>query len=152
MDNAYTRRGNANRSYMRLEVWQRAMELFELVWRITHAGRQLDFKLRSQLCDAAQSVSSNISEGYSRRSINEYIQFLYIALGSLSETLTRSAGLRITGQIASEEFEQVDALHYEVENKLAALIRSLEQKRGDGDWADRLREESGEYAIHPPIQ
>src|SRR5712692_9113828 len=99
----YTARKNRNRGYMQLEVWHRAVDLFQLVWKITHA-HPIDFKLRNQIGDAAQSVSSNIAEGYGRRSIHEYIQFLYVALGSLAETLTRAIGLKVTEQTSLEEF------------------------------------------------
>src|SRR5689334_11813557 len=85
---------NKNRGYMNLIVWQRAMDLFELAWKLSFVEASVDFKLRSQFVDAAQSVSANISEGYGRRSINEYIQFLYTAMGSLAETMTRGIGLR----------------------------------------------------------
>ena len=67
-----------NRGYMKLIVWQKAIELFELVWKISFIEAKVDFKLRSQLADAAQSVSANISEGYGRRSLNEYIQFFVL--------------------------------------------------------------------------
>lgn len=60
---------------MKLDVWQKSIELSQLVWG-TVLKAKLDFKLRSQIADAAQSVSANIAEGYSRRSIKEYIQFL----------------------------------------------------------------------------
>ena len=114
---------------MKLEVWQKALELFKLIWEIVYKEVKVDYKLRSQIADSAQSVSSNIAEGYSRRSIHEYIQFLYIALASLSETLTRAIGLKETGLISANHFQQIDALHYEVENKLLLLIESLEGKR-----------------------
>ena len=78
---------NKNRGYMNLIVWQKAMDLFGLVWQLIYEEAKIDFKLRSQLADATQSTSANISEGYGRRSINEYIQFLYYALGSLAETM-----------------------------------------------------------------
>ena len=73
----YTKFRNKNRGYMKLDVWQKFMQLSTLVWRIVYKENSIDFKLRTQIADAAQSVSSNIAEGYSRRSINEYIQFLY---------------------------------------------------------------------------
>src|SRR6266852_8552223 len=93
---------NKNRGYMKLIVWQKAMQLFELAWQIIFTEAKIDFKLRSQLADAAQSISANISEGYGRRSINEYVQFLYYALGSLAETMTRAIGLKQTKQISAE--------------------------------------------------
>ena len=91
--------------------------------------------------------SSNISEGYGRRSINEYIQFLYVALGSLAETLTRVIGLRETEQITPTQFNQIDLLHYEVENKLLRLVGSLQEKRDSGSWSSRISDEEGTYLV-----
>jgi four helix bundle protein len=142
---------NKNRGYMKLIVWQKAMELFELVWAIVFTENKIDFKLRSQLADAAQSVSANISEGYGRRSLNEYIQFLYYALGSMAETMTRAIGLKQTRQIPDACFHDVDVLHYEVENRLLRLIDKLEQKRDDEDWIARIAEDPEEYVITPPL-
>lgn len=114
----YTNLRNKNRGYMKLEVWLKGIELFKIVWKTVYIEHKIDFKLRSQIADAAQSVSANISEGYSRRSINEYLQFLYISLASLSEMMSRLIGLKITEQITIEKFNEIDQIHYEVENKL----------------------------------
>jgi four helix bundle protein len=142
----YTQRRNLNRGYMKLEVWQRAMDLFEMAWQLSQ--RVQDFKLKSQFADAAQSVAANISEGYGRRTLPEYIQFLYTAKGSLAEALTRARGLRQARLVADAEFQEFDKLHYEVENKLLALIQSLEAKRGTGQWIDSLPRPSTNPLIH----
>jgi len=130
---------------MKLEVWQKSIELYRIICKIIYEDIKLDFKLRSQLADAAQSVSSNIAEGYSRRSIKEYIQFLYISLSSLSETLSRVIGLKVTNQITEAQFNMIDSLHYEIENKLIRLVESLERKRDDGTWVDYVSDEIAEY-------
>lgn len=70
----YTKRKNLNRGFIKLEAWQRAMDLFDLVFKCT--TKVPDFKLRSQVRDAAQSVSANIAEGYCRRSLAEYLSIL----------------------------------------------------------------------------
>ena len=132
----YTKRRNLNRGYMKLEVWQRGMDLFELAFRL--AAPVSDFKLKSQFTDAAQSVSANVAEGYGRRTLPEYLQFLYIAKGSLGEALTRAGGLLLLKLISTSDFEGFDKLHYEVENKLLALITSLESKRRNQEWQDTL--------------
>jgi four helix bundle protein len=149
--NYQTKLRNKNRGYMNLIVWQRAMDLFQLSWKLTHSDEMIDFKLRSQLVDAAQSVSANIAEGYGRRGINEYLQFLYVGLGSLGETLTRAIGLSRTNQITAEELKNFDELHYEVENRLSRLIEKLEHKRDDGDWIARINEDPEEYVITPSL-
>src|SRR3954463_16193685 len=132
----YTKRRNLNRGFMKLEVWQRGMDLFAMSFRL--AASVSDFKLKSQFVDAAQSISANISEGYGRRTLPVYLQFLYTAKGSLAETLTRGCGLRLIQTISDTDFEKFDALHYEVENKLLKLIGSLESKRGTDEWQDSL--------------
>lgn len=139
----YTKRRNLNRGYMKLEAWQRGMDLFVQAFRLS--TEVSDFKLKSQLRDAAQSVSANIAEGYGRRSLPEYLQFLYTAKGSLAETLTRAIGLLNVKLMSTAEFEGFDALHYEVENKLLRLIESLENKRRTNDWCDTLA------PMNPPI-
>ena len=132
----YTKRRNLNRGYMKLEAWQRGLDLFALTFKLSdNVG---DFKLKSQIRDAAQSVSANIAEGYGRRSLPEYIQFFYFAKGSLAKTLTRAIGLQIVKLISNNSFEEFDRLHYEVENKLLRLIESLESKRNTNDWQDTL--------------
>ena len=136
----YTKRRNLNRGYMKLDVSQRGMDLFEMAYRLAVAVA--DFKLRSQFTDAAQSVSANIAQGYGRRSLPEYLQFLYIAKGSLAEALTRAAGLWRLKLTGSDDFEEFDKLHYKVENKLLRLIESLEAKPGTSDWRDSLPHQS----------
>lgn len=146
---------NKNRGYMGLIVWQKALELFELVWKLTYVESKIDFKLRAQIADAAQSVSANIAEGYGRRSVKEYIQFLYVALGSAAETMTRALELYRTHQLSDERLRLLDLLHYEVENRLLRLIEKLEQKRDDEDWIARISEDPSEYspvALTPLLQ
>jgi four helix bundle protein len=133
----YTHRRNVNRGYMKLEVWQLGMDLYRCVQEILGYAKT-DLKLRSQLSDAALSVPANIAEGYSRRSIKEYMYHVNISLGSLSEVMTRTIALR-DGEILTEErFEHFDAIHCEIENKLLALLRTLQQKAKTGTWETEL--------------
>ena len=142
----YTKRRNLNRGYMKLDVWQRGLDLFELAFRL--ATPISDFKLKSQFTDAAQSVSANVAEGYGRRSLPEYLQFLYIAKGSLAEAITRACGLLRVKLIPAPAFEEFDTMHYEIENKLLALISSLELKRENQTWQATLPHPSNNPVIH----
>ena len=137
---------------MKLETWQRGMDLFATAFRLS--VEISDFKLKSQFRDAAQSVSANIAEGYGWRSLPEYLQFLYTAKGSLAEALTRAIGFQTAELISDDEFESFDSLHYEVENKLLGLIESLETKRQAGDWHDTLPPKNPpiQKSIHPPVR
>lgn len=141
----YTKLRNLNRGYMKLHVWQKAIELHQLIWKTLEGAKGVDLRLRSQILDASQSVSANIAEGYGRRSVKEYIQFLYVTSGSMAELMTRLIGLKVNLQISGENFEKADLLHYEVENKLVHLIESLEKKKLDGTWTDHIAEDLAEY-------
>ncbi|NIV15863.1 MAG: four helix bundle protein [Aliifodinibius sp.] len=143
--NQHTPYKNINRGYMKLEVWQKSLMLYQMVCGTLKDVRNLDFKSRSQLVDCLQSISANIAEGYSRRSINEYLQHLYIAMGSLSEALTRIIELKIAGILTYEKFDEIDVLHYEIENKMINLIRSLEKKREENNWQNRISEGLADY-------
>ena len=150
METFETELKNKNRGYLRLIVWQKAMQLFELTHRIAFVDPRIDFKLRAQLADAAQSISANIAEGYARRSIKEYIRFLYIALGSAVEVFTRTIGLQSIAHITTAQFDEFNRLHYEVENRLLRLIERLEEKRDRGEWTTRIaetEEEDGDLLI-----
>jgi four helix bundle protein len=134
----YTVRHNINRGYMKLEVWQDSLDLCKLVYESVGGIEKLDIRLRSQILDASQSISSNIAEGYCRRTINEYLQYLNVGLGSCGELLTRVLGLVRIGLLSEQEFDKFDKMHYSVENKLIGLIKSLQTKRKKGEWIEEF--------------
>ena len=77
------------RTHKDLEIWQRSINLVEKIYTITQSFPQVEiYGLISQIRRAAVSIPSNIAEGAARQTNKEFIQFLYIALGSLSETET----------------------------------------------------------------
>lgn len=83
-----SRNKNINRGYRKLEVWQEGIELYVLVRIKLKCIDSIPFKIKAQVEDSILSCSSNIAEGYSRRSIKENINFVNIALASLSENYT----------------------------------------------------------------
>ena len=141
----HTKRRNLNRGYMKLEVWNNGIELFKICYHLTGKIPNLDFKLKSQILDASQSISSNIAESYCRRSIIEYLNFLNIALGSTGELLTRIIGLKEIDLLTEKVFDELDQKHYEVENKLLSLIKSLQVKQNDGSWDQKIHEPNTNY-------
>ncbi len=63
--------------------------------------------------------------------------------------LTRIIGLKEIELINSKDFEEYDKKHYEVENKLIALVKSLQTKQQDGSLDQRLQEPGIEYNETP---
>ncbi len=131
-------RKNKNRGYQKLRVWNDAIEYYVQTCSVF---RDFPYELKrvaSQAIASSDSVHRNISEGYCRRSIREYLNFLNIALGSLGESVSGLHAYRKSEQIKEEEFEALDRLAYKLENGLLKLVESLEQKRERGEWIDHL--------------
>jgi four helix bundle protein len=125
---------NKNRGYQQLRVWQGAIEFYKLNGRVFG---KLPYELRrvaSQAMASADSVHRNIAEGYCRRSIREYLNFLNIALGSLAESVSGIHAYRQAGQISTEDFKILNELAFKLENGLLKLVESLERKQTTGDW------------------
>ena len=139
-------RSNLNRGYQKLRVWQDSISLFALILK-DFKGFSFEFKkIASQQMAAADSIHRNIAEGYCRRSIREYVQFLYVALASLGETVSGLFASKAGNLISQEQFERLDSLCYKLENELIRLIKSLEKKKHKGDWIDHMvKEEQAEY-------
>lgn len=73
--------------FEKLIVWQKAHKLVILIYKITSSfPKDEKFSLTDQLRRCTVSIAANISEGNIRNSKKEFIQFLYIAKGSLEET------------------------------------------------------------------
>jgi four helix bundle protein len=131
-------RKNKNRGYQQLRVWKDAIEYYSKTYQIfRHFPYELK-RVASQAIASSDSVHRNIAEGYCRRSIHEYLNFLNIALGSLGESVSGLHACKTSRQITDEQFEKLDGLAFKLENGLLKLVQSLEVKRQSGDWIDHL--------------
>lgn len=77
------------RSHRDLTVWRKALDLVEVVYRLTTAfPRGENYRLTAQVCRSVVSVPANIAEGHGRDSKREFARYLAISKGSLMETET----------------------------------------------------------------
>ena len=77
-------------NHKELDVWKRSMDLVEFIYRVSNSFPDVEkFGLTSQIRRAAVSIPSNIAEGAARKGDKELIQFLMIAIASLSELETQ---------------------------------------------------------------
>jgi four helix bundle protein len=112
-------------SFRELRVWQEAKKLAVEIYRLTASGSlSRDFGLRNQMQRAAVSIASNISEGYERKSDAEFMRFLYISKGSLSELITQLEIAKEVGLIPEEQFLLLDDQCSKVGAMLTKLIQS----------------------------
>jgi four helix bundle protein len=118
-------RESYKRPHASLDVWRDAMDLVECVYATSSEFPGTErFGLTSQLRRSAVSIPSNIAEGAARRSRPEFLRFLSIARGSLSELDTQLAiAVRLGYCAHSDDAEQlIDRLF----SRLTALMSSLE--------------------------
>ncbi|RKY55824.1 MAG: hypothetical protein DRP89_02550, partial [Candidatus Neomarinimicrobiota bacterium] len=109
-------RKNRNRGYQKLRVWNDAIDYYVQTCSVF---RCLHYELRrvvSQAIASSDSVHRNIAEGYCRRSIKEYMNFLNIALGSLGESVSGLNACHKAKQISEDNFQRLDSLAFKLEN------------------------------------
>lgn len=76
-------------SFRDLKVWQKACSLAKMIYHLTWQFPKHEvYGLAQQMQRAVVSVPANIAEGCARKGSGEFIQFLYIAAGSLAEVET----------------------------------------------------------------
>jgi four helix bundle protein len=143
-------RKNKSRGYQQLRVWNDAINYYAETCRVFRGFPYELNRVAKQALASSDSVHRNIAEGYCRRSINEYLNFLNIALGSLGESVSGLHAYRKAEHLGEEDFEKLDSLAYKLENGLLKLVESLEQKRELGDWIDTLivKESNAIYGAH----
>jgi len=135
-------RKNINRGFKKLRVWEDSVALYKLAYEV-FTGFPFELKkVASNSIDAAHSISRNISEGYCRRSLKEYLYHLNIALGSCGEFHSCYESCHIAKQLSSKDYERLDKLHYKVENALLKLIQTLQRKHTQHNWEDNFLGES----------
>ena len=115
-------------SYKQLKVWQRSIELVREVYKVTEKFPKSElYGLVSQIRRAAVSTPSNIAEGYKRRNLGEYVQFLSIADASAAELETQ---VIISKDLYLEiDFLKTESLLEEVQKMLIVMIKKLNLKR-----------------------
>jgi len=116
-------------SYRDLKVWQEAVTLAEIYYHFTKIfPREELYGMTTQMRRASVSIAANIAEGYGRKTRGEYIQFLYIAQGSLKELETH---LLISQRVELAAYESINPILNQCESVgrlLLTLIRALENK------------------------
>jgi four helix bundle protein len=111
--------------HKKLEVWRLSMEIAEEMYRVTDSFPPSEkFGIISQLRRASVSIPSNIAEGAGRNTRKEFVNFLHIAQGSLSELDTQLELSRRLGYIKEEEWKALDKKLDREDKMLTGLIKS----------------------------
>ncbi len=109
-----------------LDVWQLALDLAESVLDLLEKLPQnRHIRLIGQMEAAATSPAQNIAEGKGRQYKKEFIQFLYIARGSIFEVVTLNEIFRRRNLFNEEESSDIRKRCEQIDRKINGLINSL---------------------------
>jgi len=115
--------------FEKLEVWRLAVDLVGYVLGIMDSFPLGKYsRVVGQMEAAATSVPQNIAEGKGRQYKKEFIQYLYVAEGSLFEVLTLSEILKRRKLIREEESMEIRKRAEIIDRKLHGLINSLRSR------------------------
>jgi len=114
------------KSYKDLIVWQKAMDMTESLYRIVKKlPKEETYALSDQMRRAAISIPSNIAEGFGRNSKKEYLQFLYIANGSICELETQLMLCVRANYLNETEIQPIMCLLSEIGKILMTITKKL---------------------------
>jgi len=117
------------RDYRKIIAWQKADDLTLEVYQTSRFfPKEEVYALTSQLRRAAYSVPANIVEGASRNSLKDYLQFLYIARGSLNETRYFIHLAARLDYLDSNNRDRLLAQAEDASRTLAGLIQAVEKE------------------------
>ena len=115
--------------FEKIEVWQLSVDLSDFVIGLLESfPPNKHFRIIGQMEAAVSSISQNIAEGKGRQYNKEFIQFLYIAIGSLFEVLTLTEIFKRRKLFKEKEASQIRNKAKIIYRKTNALIKSLRRR------------------------
>ncbi len=119
------------RDYTKIEAWRLADDLTVAIYEHTRDFPSEErYGLTSQLRRAAYSAPANIAEGSARASQRDYLHFLYIARGSLSESQYFLHLAHRLKYLSDEDAEELTSQARSSAACLCGLIRAVEKQAG----------------------
>lgn len=111
-----------------LLAWKKSHEVMLFVYRETKQFPSHElFSLVNQMRRVAISVTSNIAEGFGRRTLPEKIRFYDIAIGSLYELQSQIIAAKDLGYLSEQNYNQLELETTSAQKLLNGLISSLQK-------------------------
>ena len=115
--------------YTDLDVWQKSMDLAVDVYKtVKKLPKEELYALSDQMRRAVVSIPSNIAEGQQRNSTKDFIRFLYMAKGSVSELETQIILCERLDFFEKTDTENLLSKCAEIGRMLNGLIYRLNEK------------------------
>ncbi|MBK5101525.1 MAG: four helix bundle protein [Desulfobacteraceae bacterium] len=115
--------------FEKLEIWQLGVDLADFILSLLESfPTNKHLRLVGQMEAAVSSIAQNIAEGKGRQYKKEFIQFLYIAEGSLFEVLTLTEIFKRRNLFKEKEAFEIRKQSEIIDRKLHGLINSLRSR------------------------
>ena len=112
------------KSFTDLNAWKEGHKLVLMIYKITNNFPDIEkFGLVSQMRRCVVSITSNIAEGFSRKSTKEKAQFYFISLGSITELQNQLLISRDLKLIKEKDFQKVGQQTVVVQKITNGLIK-----------------------------
>jgi len=117
--------------YEDLEVWNRAVDFAVRVIDVVESleTSRKHFRLLEQIEASSSSIAMNLAEGKGRFSKKEFIQYCYIARGSLYETMTLLEIFKRKGWISELSFSSLKSEGLEIAAMIKGLINAIRKAK-----------------------
>jgi four helix bundle protein len=110
----------------KLNAWQHAVSFADKVYSLTRTFPVEErFGLTNQMRRAAVSIASNIAEGSSRMSRNDFARFIELATGSVFEVVAQAIIGRRQGYLSETDYEHIYAAADKQCRMLSGLRKAL---------------------------
>jgi len=126
-----------------LKIWQEARSYSKSIYLLTYKEKfSKDFSLKDQIRRSSSSIMDNISEGFDRNGIKEFIHFLSIANGSLSESKSQLYRALDLNYIDNIEFEFNYEHAHRIGKQIGGMMKYLQQTEFKGS---KFKEPEADY-------
>lgn len=119
-------------SFTQLLVWKKAHMLVLELYKVTKIfPKEEKYGLVDQLRRAAISITSNIAEGFSKRTSKDKNHFYGISLGSLAEVQSQLLIARDLAYLSEGKFQTIAHQTVEIHKMMNGLMKSSKTKGED---------------------
>ncbi len=134
------------KSFDELPVWKDARKFANKIYNLTKKfPNKENYGLASQITRAAVSVGSNIAEGFDRYSKKDFIRFLIIARGSISEIQNDLYIALDLKYINQNDFQETYASAKELGKQINGFIKYLRSYDKNNSKNGKVNEEYYKY-------
>lgn len=112
------------RNFKTYDFWKDSMILVKVIYQLTNSFPKYD-AIINQMQRAAISIPSNIAEGSSRSSLNDFARYLEISIGSLYELETQIELSYMLKYINETEYNNLIINIQSIEKRLHSFIKKI---------------------------